>query len=608
MFQGKYTSFREYSKYLKGNALPSRPEDRLKRRMVRCYRCMMARKVAALGALLPLLALSQTRGPGGRVPQQPQVAIQAEVVKPEDRGTIQGVVLNALTGEPLRKATVRLNRVVEGGRGGPGFQSVLGAMTDAAGQYTIAGIEPGRYRLLVERTGFVGQQYGARAGQVQSGGTVLTLAKAQRMTDVSFRLVPQGVVTGRVFDEDGDPMQNVSVQCLRQVWVRGRKQWVPVNGQSTNDLGEYRIHSLPAGRYYLSATHRSVLNDIGAEDAPAETYMPTYYAGAVAADSATAVLVTPGAELRGIDIRLQKGQTVRIRGRILNGVTGGPVRNAAVRAIPRGGAVLDLRPRGSRPVDRNGGFLLSGLTPGSYWLLAETMQDRVQLHARMAIDVGTSPIEDLTLTLMPGIDLSGEARVEDGAKPSNLRVQLEPKQPGLGGGAPAANAAEDGTFTLRSVVPDAYFIRVTGVPETHYLKSLKLGDADVTDTGVDLSQAAAPGKLVVTLAAGAAQVSGSVQDSRSQPAGSALVVLIPEGARRDDPYYYRTASTDQNGQYTLRGIVPGEYRLYAFDLIEPGAYMDPDFIKTFERAGERVSVRQNGQDTVQLKLIETSPR
>jgi protocatechuate 3,4-dioxygenase beta subunit len=556
-------------------------------------------RLIALSLALITLAFSQSGGPRGRNVPVPA----AEPVKPEDRCVIQGAVFSASNGEPLRKAIVRLNRIAEGGRGS-GPQSTLSAMTDATGQYTISSIEPGRYRLAVERAGFVSQQYGVRAGTIQTSGTILNLAKGQKMSDLLFRLVPQGVITGRVFDEDGDPVQGVSVQCMRQVYVRGRKQWVPVNGQSTNDLGEYRMHSLPAGRYFVSATHRAVFMDSSEAGATDENYTATYYPGAISPDMATAIQVTPGAELRGIDIRLQKAPTVRVMGRVISGVTGGPVVNGSVRVVARGGAVLDVRPRMGR-IDRNGNFVIAGITAGSYWLLADTMQDRAPLHGRVPIEVGSASIADLTLTLIAGAEIVGLVRTEGtDARPSGIRVQLEPKQIGLGGGSPSVSAGEDGGFTIRPVMPDAYFVRVSGVPDTHYIKSIQFGETDVTDGGVDFSQGIAPARLAITLASGAVQVSGAVQDARQQPATSAIVVLIPEGARREDPQHYRTTSTDQNGQYTLRGIPPGEYRLYAFDGIDPGVYMDPEFMKQYDRSGERVSARQNQQETVQLRVIE----
>ena len=136
-------------------------------------------QVLAMIALLahPLLAAAQ-------VPQQ----------EAEETCTIDGYVVRIGSGEPLRKAQVVL-------RPERGRRPVYGAVTDARGHFALDGIEPGSYRLEIERDGYVDQEY----GQVSPNrpGTVLVLAPGQEVTDVIISLVPTGTIAGRVFDEDG---------------------------------------------------------------------------------------------------------------------------------------------------------------------------------------------------------------------------------------------------------------------------------------------------------------------------------------------------------------------------------------------------------------------
>ena len=68
-------------------------------------------------------------------------------------------------------------------------------------------------------------------------------------------------------------------------------------------------------------------------------------------------------------------------------------------------------------------------------------------------------------------------------------------------------------------------------------------------------------------------------------------------------WLYKTASTDQNGRFTVKGVRPGEYKIYAWEEVEQGAYMDPDFVKPHESAGEAVSIKDSAQATVQLKAV-----
>ena len=223
------------------------------------------------------------------------------------------------------------------------------------------------------------------------------------------------------------------------------------------------------------------------------------------------------------------------------------------------------------------------------------------------LDVGSASIDDVSLVLAPGTDLSGTIKLTDGAdvKTSGLRVMLEPREVGMMRATPGSLSSAGGNFTIKDVVPDYYIVRLFGLPDCCYVKSIRFGDAEITDNGVDLTAGVTPADFVITISPGAGQVAGSVQNDKQEPATSALVVLVPQGDRQQFQQYYRTTSTDQNGQYTLKGIVPGEYRLYAFDGLEAGAFMDPDVMKPFESKGERVSVKENGHESVQLKLIAT---
>src|SRR5207248_1961743 len=162
-------------------------------------------------------------------------------------------VLNATTGDPVNKANLILRRA-EGSAGMGPFPTSYSTTTDAEGKFAMKDIDPGKYRLSVNRTGFVNAEYGARGAM--RPGTTLSLDPKQHLQDVVFRLTPQAVITGRVLDEDGEPVAYVQVQSLRYRYNQGRKQLMPFGGASTNDLGEYRIFSLPPGRYYLSATSR----------------------------------------------------------------------------------------------------------------------------------------------------------------------------------------------------------------------------------------------------------------------------------------------------------------------------------------------------------------
>ena len=220
------------------------------------------------------------------------------------------------------------------------------------------------------------------------------------------------------------------------------------------------------------------------------------------------------------------------------------------------------------------------------------------------VEVGSSPISGLAVQLAPGAELTGHLKVEGtGVDPKSMRVILQPRSTQLMRmGTPGGMIKDDNTFTLSNVVSEHYDLRAIGIPQGSYLKSIKLGDSDVTDSGLDFTSGPPGGELTVVVSTAGAQVDGSVQNDKQEPATGVTVVLIP--ANKAERLLKQT-SVDQNGNFSVKGVAPGDYRVYAFDYLEPGSAQDPDWLKPFESKGTKISVQENGHESLQLKLVLT---
>jgi hypothetical protein len=548
--------------------------------------------------------------PGG-YPGAPVAA--APETKPEDRGAVEGQVFDAATGEPLKKANLVLRRVdAPPNPGAPPPSYSLS--TDDGGKFSMKDIDPGRYRLTVNRTGYVNAEYGARGPG--RPGTTLTLGRAQVLKDLHIRMTPHAVISGRVLDADREPLAYVSVQAMRYRYINGRRQLTPGGQASTNDLGEYRIFGLPPGRYYLSAVARNTgpemmfSADRSPQQAIEEGYVPTYYPGVTDPSGAAPLDVAAGSQLTGMELRLSKTRTVRVRGRVVN-ATGVQGRQTMVMLVPKDRSFIGsmMMGNGRAVVDPRGVFELRGVAPGSYVVTASLYDSNRSYVARYPIEVGSTNVEDVALTINQGFEIQGAIRI-DGEATTNLssvRVNLGPREPGvvMVGGFADGSVTEQGTFTLLNVNPDVYNVNVVGLPDGFYVKSVRVGqdNTDVRWTGLDLTRGPL-GPLEVVISPKAGQVSGSVTNDKPAPVPGATVVLIPqEKERREAMQAYKTITTDQSGRFTLKNIEPGEYKLYAWEDMEPGAYMDPDLVKPVEGRGEAVSVQEGSSIDKQIKVI-----
>ena len=519
--------------------------------------------------------------------QQPAQPPKAEAC------SIEGQVVSTIAGEPLLKASVQLMQI--GKPRGEWYTTT----TTTGGRFALQDIEPGKYRLQAMKTGYAQLQFGVGGASRQV--TSLSLDPGQHLRDVVLRLVPQAVITGRVVDEDGEPMPHVSVVVLRYRYMAGKRQLLQSGGNAnTNDLGEYRIFGLAPGRYYLAARPQTD-TDAPNQSGGWQSYARTYYPGTSDPAGATALDLSPGARLRGVDFTLMKTRSVRVRGRLVR-AGGHPVQNQDVRLVPRDES-FSLSEWWSF-ADQQGVFQFRGVIPGAYSVLAEWSEDGKSYSARQPVDVRENDIANLVVEFSPSAEVKGQVRVEGRplASLSDIQVGLQSDAAFRFGGGAFGTVKRDGSFTLPNIGTERYRLNAFGLPEDYYIKSAILGDKEALDSLLDFTQGAS-GTLDILVSSNGGQIEGVVLNAAEQPVTGAAVVLVPDEPRRAQTRLYREVSTDQYGRFNVKGIAPGGYKLFAWEEVESGAYQDPDFLKAFEALGERKTIREGSRESAQLKLI-----
>lgn len=507
---------------------------------------------------------------------------------PDSRpGEVRGIVRDARSNDQLRKAQLVL---AAAGESTQQQQTRRVVLTIGDGRFHFSAVPPGRYRLIASRSGYV----------THTLPRILEVKPGQQLDAIEVPLTPQSVIAGKVRDIDGDTVEKALVAALRVSYASGVRTLRQAASVYTNDLGEYRISGLTAGRYYLVAA-RGVPRDTVLE-AMAEDYVPTYYPNAATASMATPIDLAPGQDALALIVELRRLPLFRVSGKVA-GLSAGTVNLVLLPDDPelaRGGSAIEevVQPK------PDGSYLFPAVPPGSYVVVAIRNQERPVTLARRLLRVALGPVDDFAITLAEPVRVEGRVRVDGPATIdfSSLHVVLA----GAGTHANPIDAPvnADGHFDMKAISREPHRLILGRRPENTYLKSVRLANAEVPPSAVDLSYSGATAPLEIVLGANPASIEGIVFD-QGMPAANRAVTLIPDPQTPDRAHLLNRVNTDERGVFRFLGLAPGDYRIHAWHEIQSELFADPAYMSKLP--GRRVSLKEGGIERVEITEVLAEP-
>jgi hypothetical protein len=391
----------------------------------------------------------------------------------------------------------------------------------------------------------------------------------------------------------------------------------------------------------------------GRKASDTEALVPVYLPGTINEGEATPLDLRPGQDYRGADLTIAPARPQKIKGVVMDGLTQSPAQNSRIVRVylPASGTYFQDE------VDQwEGRFEITAL-PGRYSLRAFT----TTLMATVEVDVKDRDIENLVITLTEPTTLPARILIDGRSSPggpemSSLRVHLAviPDMPG----SMQINAKPDGNgaMTLPYIVPGSYRVAVEpfeGIPpqgdtrlgsrrpaplvgrdgsrdgplppianspnrpfgalappppslSNAYIRMIRLGGTEIPNGEVRFDAAAFdrqnrdPQTLEIVIGTNGGTVQGTVANS---PA--ATIVLVPNEPLRPRLDLYKTVTADDAGRFRLNAVAPGDYKIFAWKFLDPGAWQDPALLRTYEDRGSAIRVNANAVMTVNPVVIPT---
>ena len=504
--------------------------------------------------------------------------------------------------------------------------SQTSVLTDVAGHFSFKDVAPGIYAIRASIDGYFGLPMNGAASPTVTRSVTVEAQKPALPTEIFMN--KGGVITGRVRDPEGHPVSGINVAAMRLSYSNGRPQWTATVSRTTDDQGEFRIFWVSPGEYYVGVTPPVTQG----------SWVRTFFPGVMDPTAASVLAVQDGAEIPGIDFSIQTNAstpTFKISGRAINPLavsnptTGVVDQNVNTFILsPRDpGMMLDAvnpptvqnsLPPAARP---NGEFEIRNVRPGSYDLFAYAMPPapvpaagaaseppfRRYYIDRARVDIRNSDVDGITLQIRKRTEISGKV-VLQGTSPvplDKIRISLRsldamPDAFAIIAGNIPVDAS--GKFSAPDIASAQYAIQLSGLPETAYVADVRQGPISVFSTGFTAgNQLPIPLEIVVNANGGT--IEGNVQSSDRKPAPGAMVVLVPPASDRRNAMKFKTAMTDDKGSFSMNGIAPGEYTLFAWESVLPTAWMNSDFLAKYENRGTRILTSQGTRLNVRLALI-----
>ena len=542
---------------------------------------------ASVVFVLTVLALSSAPSLLGQFGQQPGFGPQGE----PERFEVRGKVVNSVTGEGVPHALVQMYA--------SGEKAVF---SGDDGDFVFSEVPRGSFAVVAKKPGFFNGQEMQRWNPRPYTGMVTV----PQEKDALVKLTPEGIIYGRLIDENQEPIEGITVRAQRWRVADGRRQLENVGESITDDEGNFRISELMAGAYLLAFLQvnrgwTASVERMGRGQSE-QGYGRQFYPGVADAASATAISIHAGAH-----VRLEQALKHEILFEVSGVVRGGdPDGSLSLTMTDEQG---DAAARNTRINYKTGEFRIGGVPAGRYLLTASVYSrngNRGEPPATAYVPIQLNrDISGVVVVVgrgaSVGVQLDDE-RMETGMPEGTPRVSInmraeEMPQFGRGIMYPPPKEDKNAPRQIEGLVPGRYTVEASPNGQG-YVAQLRCGSVDLLRDDLVVPAGGTLPPIQVTLRNDGGQIFvTAVKAGKPVPA---MVVLYSE----DYPRQSRGGWFSGNGSMGWGVFAPGRYKVVAIENAEDLEFRNPAGMGKYLEHAVDVNLGPGDQKNVRVEVQE----
>lgn len=471
-------------------------------------------------------------------------------------------------------------------------------ISNAAGMFCFENLRPGDYGITTKGAGYLDASYGER--RPGGAGLILRLSAGQSQKPLTVKMTPQSVITGKLLDAEGDPIERGRVQLLKRSWADRKVQASQVNQTETDEEGRFRLSQIAPGTYFVSATgrnneccpmRRDFLDEKGHPFR--EQTIETYYKESLSFERATPIALKAGQEIDNLTLTLEGTEARHLSGTNAPALLGAGAHSVLI--VDQSGT---MRVAANELIGKDGSFRADSLAPARYLLAVGPFGNSTEI--RKEVDLTQGDADGVVLEPVELLTLNAELRIEGANAISKRRVVdslvLSSRTTNL---FDTGELDAHGKCKFEGIRPDVYSVAIRP-QEPYYVKRILIDGEPQAGTTLDLRNRKAKGFEVI-LSPRVAAVRGRVSVSGQLHTG-VTILLEPE----NDPSESKSQVAGPNGELEWKSLTPGKYRLYAFEDFDSEAWNDPELGRILAPKAIEVQLGEGETLSVKVPLISAS--